>query len=99
MATNGEPALVYEGVVCPAQQQQVIEVRLALVGPVFYVVRFQKARVMASRKNAMAVACVYGFPERMVRETLLAADIERAAGCIMQHRRERPVTAESLDGR
>src|SRR5262245_19132201 len=99
MATNGEPALVYEGVGCPAQQQQVIEVRLALGGPVFYVMRFQQASALAAWKYAMAVACVYVFPERMVRDTLLAADIERAAGCIMQHRRERPVTAESLDGR
>ncbi len=66
--------LVYQPVMMPAQQHEVIERGLTPVRPVFDVVPIDKARVRAARKAAAIVTCRQRAAYRRRNSARLATD-------------------------
>jgi hypothetical protein len=85
-ASDPKPTFVDGPVVCPAQKQQVVRVRLATFGPMFDVVGLQVTGSRAAGKLAGSVPAEQGPPERCRYLPGLAADMQEIALRILHHR-------------
>jgi hypothetical protein len=78
-----------------AQRQQILETRLAAVGPMVNVMCVEPARVVAAGERAAAIARDERALDRGRDDALLAADIQRVSGVIVYDRHDRAVATES----
>jgi len=92
---NVVASFVDHAVMMAAQGDEVVESRLATIGPVPHVVRMDEARMVAARKAAASVAGLQGAPQRRRDRPGLAAHIERLAGCILDDSRGGAVAGHS----
>ena len=81
-----------------AEQREVLEARVAAVGPMVDVMRVDEARAAAARERAAAIARPERAPERRRHRALLAADVERRAALVLDDRDQAAVAREAPDG-
>ena len=93
VAMDREPAFVQQRVVMRAEQREVLEARVAAIGPVADVVRVDVARATAARERAAAIARPERALERRRHRALLAADVERRAALVLDDRDHAAVAA------
>jgi len=75
VASDREPPLVQRAMMVRAEQREVLEARLAAVGPMADVMRVDVVPVRAARERAAAVARPERALERRRHDALLAADV------------------------
>ena len=92
---QSESALVHQGVVKPAQQDQVVHVRMPAVGPVADVVRVHVTVVEAARKAAALVTELQCAARGRRNAARTAADIERGVARQRAHRHDGRIAGES----
>jgi hypothetical protein len=78
-----------------AQRQQILETRLAAVGPMVNVMCVEPARVVAAGERAAAIARDERALDCGRDNALFAADVERSTIAVIDDRHDRTVAAES----